>query len=88
MLLRELTNGFDQRELLQVVVGLEVLLLKAANGESYDDAISTMEESCYSSDIDLGSLRWQLPLLVDVCKKGTITRVTSIHTICGALNEN
>ena len=88
LLLRELTDRFDQRELLQQVVGVEVLLLKAANGENYDDAIITMEQSCYSSDIDLDSLRRQLPLLVDACKQGSVTKVTSIRTICGALNEN
>ena len=39
LLLRELTDRFDQQELLPPVLGLESLLIKAANGETYDDVL-------------------------------------------------
>ena len=88
MLLRELTDRFDQKELLPQVLCLESLLLKAANGDSYDAVLRTLEDSCYSCDLDIASLRRHLPLLVDVCKQGIVSRVTSIRTICGAFNDN
>ena len=86
--MRELTDRFDQRELLPPVLGLESLLIKAANGETYDDVLRNVEKSCYASDLDFTVLRRQLPLLADVVKQGYVRKVTSIHTICEAMKAN
>ena len=90
LLLRELTDRFDQKELLPQVLGLESFLIKAANGENYDDVLRTVEDSCYAPDLDFTKLRRHLPLLVDVAKEGNIGvhKVTSIRTICEAMNAN
>ena len=49
--------------------------MKAANGENYDDI-------CYAPDLDFSALRRQLPLLVDVAKKGEVPRLLSeIHKL-------
>ena len=87
MLLRELNDRFEQKELLPQVLRLETILIKAANGENYDDVLRCLDDSCYSPDLDFNALKKQLPLLVDVAKKGAVRKVTSIRTICEAMNE-
>ena len=74
-----------KKELLPSVLSLESLLIKAANGEKYDDDLDTIEHSCYASDLDFASLR---RLLVEVVKQGNVHEVTSIRTICDAMNTN
>ena len=37
--------------------------------------------------VDFSALRRQLPLLVDVAKKGEVCKVTSVQTVCEAMNE-
>ena len=90
LLLRELNDRFDQKELLPQGVGLESLLIKAANGENYGDIVRTVEISCYASDLDFTLLKRHLPLLADVVKQGNVhlIKVTSIRTICEAMNVN
>ncbi len=61
--------------------------MKAANGENYNDSLQKLEVSCYSPDLDFSALKKQLPLLVDVAKKGGVHKVTSIQTVCEAMNE-
>ena len=63
------------------------MLLKAANGENYDDEFQSLEDTCYAPDLEFSDLKKQLPLLVDVAKKGPVRKVTSIRTICDAMNE-
>jgi hypothetical protein len=58
--------------------------MKAANGENYDDALQCLESSCYAPDLNLSALKRQLPLLVDVAKKGGVRKITSV---CEAMNE-
>ena len=70
LLLREIPDRFDQQEVLPPVLGLESLLIKAANGEAYGDVLHNVEQSCYAPDLDFTVLRRQLPLLVDVVKQG------------------
>lgn len=88
LLLRELTDRFDQQELLPPVLGLESLLIKAANGETYDDILRNVEQSYYAPDLDFTVLRRQLPLLADVVKQGCVRKVTLIHTICESMKTN
>ena len=58
LLLCELEDRFDQRELLPLVLALENLIIKAANGESYDNALQSVEDSCYASDLDFSMLHY------------------------------
>ena len=87
LLLRELNDRFEQKDLLPQVLRLETILMKAENGENYDDVLRCLEDSCYSPDLDFNALKKKLPLLVDVAKKGAVRKVTSIRTICEAMNE-
>ena len=82
----ERADWFDQQELLPPVLGLESLLIKAANGETHD--VLHVEQSCYAPDLDFTVLRRQLPLLVNVVKQGCVRKVTSIRTICEAMKAN
>ena len=72
------------------VLAIEQLLLKAANGDGYESELALLAESCYRDDIDWSDLKRHLPLLQDVIKKGTpnVRKVTSIHTVCEAMNSN
>ena len=47
-------------------------------------------ESCFRDDIDMSELNVQLPLLHDIIKKAIpeVRIVTSIHTICDAMDSN
>ena len=64
------------------------LLLKAANGENYENVLDSIRNGCFASDLNLPSLEKQLPLLVDVAKRGFVPKVTSIRTISDAMNNS
>ena len=87
LLLQELENRFDQS--LHPVLALESLLLKAANGQCFEEQLQTVRESCYSGDFNFDDLKRHLLLLVDIIKQGTpsVKEVTSIRTICDAMNS-
>ena len=89
LLSAELEHRF-QNQSLSLVLAIEHILLKAANGSNYQDESSTVEASCSKNDIDWSDLSRHLPILQDVVKKSnpTLQNVTSIHTICEALNRN
>ena len=70
-------------------MALESLLLKAANGQCFEEQLQTVRESCYSGDFNFDDLKRHLLLLVDIIKQGTpsVKEVTSIRTICDAMNS-
>ena len=73
ILIRELEDRFEQKELMKPVLLLESLLLKAANGDTCSKELLELEESCYKDDLDVDRLRRQLLLLVDVIRLGAPT---------------
>ena len=89
LLYAELGNRFD-RQLNSSVLALEQTVIKAANGEDYQSSIKELEKSCYKDDIILSDLVRHLPLLQDVVRKGVpgVKKVTSVNTICEAMNSN
>ena len=89
LLCAELGNRFDH-QLNSSVLALERTLIKAANGEDYQTSIKELEKSCYKDDIVLTDLARHLLLLQDVVQKSVpgIKKVTSVHTICDAINSN
>ena len=90
LLLSELEHRF-QNQHIPSVLAIEQMLLKAANGSSYQNELSAVEVSCYKNDIDWADLSRHLPLLRDVVKKSNpiLQNMTSIHSIiCEALNSN
>ena len=88
LLLGELDERFEQSRIMPSVLALENLLLSAANGGSYEEHIQTIHDSCCKEDFDFSVLQKQLPLLGDVIKQGTplVKKVTSVQTICDAMN--
>ena len=88
MIMQELTDQFDQSEFLPQVLCVESLLMKAANGENFEDELKGVQNSCFAPDVNLPALEKQLPLLVDAVKQGFVCKVTSIRSICYALNAN
>ena len=70
--MQELADRFDQSEFLPEVLGLESLLLKAANGNNYESELESVLNGGFASDLKLPSLEKQLPLLVDVAKQGFV----------------
>ena len=89
LLSAELEHRF-QNQHIPSVLAIEEILLKAANGSSYQNELSALEVSCYKNDIDWSDLSRHLPLLQDVVKKynPNLKKVTSVHSICEALNSN
>ena len=55
----------------------------------FEEQLQTVRESCYSGDFNFNDLKRHLLLLVDIIKQGTpnVKEVTSIHTICEAMNS-
>ena len=72
------------------VLAVEQALLKATNGKSCEAEISFLAKSCYKNDIDWSDFSRDIPILNDVVKKGcpNVKKVTSIDTICEAMNSN
>ena len=85
----ELGNRFDH-QLNSSVLALEQTLIKAANGEDCQNTIKELEKSCYKDDIVIPDLARHLLLLRDVVQKSVpgVKKVTSVHTICDAMNSN
>ena len=69
---------------------IEKLLLNAASGNGYQTYIDQMKQSPYKDDVNFDDLARQLPILQDIIKKAdsAIKKVTSIQTICDAMNTN
>jgi len=69
---------------------MEQTLLKTANGNDCQKEIAPLSESCYKNDIKWSDFSRHIPLLHDVIKKGcpSVKKVTSIDTICEAMNSN
>ena len=88
MLLRELEDRFDQKELLPLVLALESLIIKAANGEGFEDMLKSVENSCYADDLGFRTLSRHLPLVQDLVKEAvpSVQKITSIRTVCEAMN--
>ena len=88
MLLQELQDRFDQKELLLRVLALENLIVKAANGESYDDSIRSFEDPCFARDLNFDILRRHLPLVHNLVREAIpgVQKFTSVHTVCEAMN--
>ena len=90
LLIQELEERFDQQQLLPPVLSLESLLLKATNGETYEGDLQALNTSCYKDDINFDNLQKQLPLCVELVRQAlpTVKQVTSVRTICEAMNSN
>ena len=69
---------------------MEQATLKAANGEDFSSEIDTLKDFCYKNDIEWSAVSRHLPLLKDVVVKAVpdVKVVTSIRTVCDAINSN
>ncbi len=83
VLLGELQNRFESKTI-PAVVSMEKALIKAANNQEFESEMKKVEKSCFSKDINFFEYRKQLQLLHGAV---TVKTVTSIHTICDAMNE-
>ena len=90
LLLQELSDRFDQKAFVQPVVALELLLIKAANGENFDQVFQTVLASVYQDDLDFDKLKRQLAIPVDVIREAQpeVKKVTSIRTITEAMKSH
>ena len=86
LLLGELDDRFDQQSVLPSVMALENTLLNSANGFNYEEQLAILEESCYK---DFSKLICHLAFLADTVKLAipSIKKVTSIRTMCDAMNS-
>ena len=85
----ELKDRFEDQHI-PSVLAIEQALLKAANGNNCETEIAHLTKSCYKNDITWSDFSRHIPLLHDVIKKGcpSVKKVTSIDTICEAMNSN
>ena len=85
----ELQRLFETKHI-PSVISIDQALIKAANKEDFQSEVKKIGESCFGDDIDMSELNVQLPLLHDIIKKAMpeVRIVTSIHTICDAMDSN
>jgi len=85
----ELKDRFENQHILSVLA-IEQTLLKAANGSDCKQEIALLAEFCYKNDINWWDYYRHALLLHDIIKKGcpSVKKVTSIDTICEAMNSN
>jgi len=67
------------------VLALETVLLNAANGLNYEDQLTVVKQSCYKDNFNFNRLESQLADAVKVALP-SVKKVTSIRTICDAMN--
>ena len=60
------------------MLALESVLLNAANGLNYQDQLTVVQQSCYKDDFNFSRLESQLG--------PSVRKVTSVRTICDAMN--
>ncbi|XP_078665396.1 zinc finger MYM-type protein 1-like [Branchiostoma floridae x Branchiostoma belcheri] len=86
LLVGELTDRFDQ-DFLKPVLAMESVLLSAANGDDFSDAMDEVMTSVFGKDLDRAKLRRHLSVLPDVIEQALpeVKKVTSIRTICSAM---
>ena len=89
LLSNELEGRF-QPQYISPVLSMEQLLIKAANNKNVESEMKMVKESCFSKDIPFFDLSKQLPLLHDMVKTAlpNVKSVTSLNTICDAMNTN
>ena len=70
------------------MLALESVLLNAANGLNYKDQLAIVQQSCYKDDFNFSQLESQLGLFADAIKVAlpSVRKVTSVRTICDAMN--
>lgn len=85
----ELESRFKSQHM-PPVLAMEQAILKAADGEDFSSEIDTLKDSCYKNDIEWSAVSRHLPLLKDVVVKAApnVKVVTSIQTVCDAINSN
>ena len=89
-MVQELQDRFDQQEILPPVVALESVAITAANGEDFTDSLESLEKSCYKDDFDFSALKSHMTMLPDIVREAypKVRKVTSICTVCEAMNSN
>ena len=90
LLIGELTDRFEQTDVMTPVLGLESLLLKAANGEDSSKEFKLVKDSVFNDDLSFDKLERQLAILVDTVHLALpdVKKVTSVRTICEAMRAH
>ena len=88
LLIQELDDRFEQKEIMQPVLNMESLLLKSANGEGHITELKEFTASVFKEDLSVEKLERELAILVDMIyvELPDVKRVTSIRTICEAIH--
>ena len=86
----DIDKRFDQEDF-NTIKEIEVLLLKAANGE-VTSSFNPIIQSYLDKDFDLDRLKTQLSLVSNMIRtaytENPITKVTNVRTICEAMNTS
>jgi len=85
----ELEEWFSHQHTHSIILE-EKILINAANGNEYQAYIDQLKQTPYKYDVNTDDLSRHLPILQDIIRKADpkIKKVTSIQTICDALNIN
>ena len=86
----ELSDRFEQEDVMKPVLCMESLLLKSACGEKCNSELKSFSESVFQADFSITQLEKQLAILVDVIRVELpdVKRVTNIRTICTAMEAH
>lgn len=88
ILIQELDDRFEQVHLMNPMIAMESLLIKAANGDSHERELEVIQESVFKNDLDFDRLKKHLGVLVDLIHQALpeVKNVTSIRTVCEAMS--
>ena len=90
ILIGELSDRFEQEDVMKPVLCMESILLKSACGEKCNSELKSFSESVFQADFSIPQLEKQLAILVDVIcvELPDVKRVTNIRTICTAMEAH
>ena len=90
ILIGELSDRFEQEDVMKPVLCMESILLKSACGEKCNSELKSFSESVFQADFSIPQLEKQLAILVDVIRVELpdVKWVTNIRTICTAMGSS
>ena len=84
----QLQTQFDRKNL-GPISEMEKALLAAANKENYNPNVKQLKSSVYCQNVILPDLARHMPMVYDIVKRMLpVKRVTTVRTICEALNSS
>ena len=90
LLAKEIEDRFLQKVVMKLIVAMETVIMKAANGKDVRGDFEILYSSMYKNDVNLEKLERQLSFLPHVIQVAlpSVKTVTSVWMVCEAMKAN